>query len=302
MVNDSCLICDSFTTSAYIHLKSNNLLALKCKQCGHIFVKNSPITSNNIADYYTMADFKGNRLLQELEYPDYYSDCFAGYNEKLDSSLVLKQFHEKANYFKSEFPHGGRLLDVGCATGVFLDMMKKEEWDVEGVEISEELALYANKSFSVKVHIKDLTREEFDCEPFDVITLFDVIEHIPDPNQMINACKNLLTNDGMLLLRTPTEDSLLRDIAKIFYFLSAKKIDSPMLWFYSFEHLHSFSFNTLNALLKKHGFHIKKIYREEESLERINLPKFVKIGMKLIYLLSKLSNKQHKITVIAKKS
>ncbi len=302
MNTEDCLICDSLATSVYIHLKSNNLVALKCKQCGHIFVKNSPITSDNIADYYTMADFKGNRLLQELEYPDYYTDCFADYNEKLDSSLVLEQFHEKTSYFESVFPHGGRLLDVGCATGVFLDMMKKRGWDVEGVEISDELASYARKTFSLNVHVTDLTREKINSEPFHVITLFDVIEHIPDPNLMIAACRDLLVEDGVLLLRTPTEEGLLRDIAKVIYRMSLTKAEYPMLWFYSFEHIHSFSLNTLNAILKKNGFSISKVFREEESFERVNVPEYVKVIIKSINLLSSLLNKQHKITVIAKKS
>ena len=298
----SCLICHSSDINTYFHLKSNGLVALKCKECGHVFVNNSPITSDNISDFYTMDDFKGQRKLQnETWYSDYYSDCFANYEDNLNSSFVLKQFQEKADYFNLEFPQGGRLLDVGCATGVFLDMMRKRGWDVEGLEVSDELASYARKTFSLNVHVKDLTREKLSSEPFHVITLFDVIEHIPDPNLMIATCRDLLVDNGILLLRTPTEEGLLRDIAKVIYRMSLTKIEFPMLWFYSFEHIHSFSLNTLNTILKRHGFSISKVFREEESLERINIPEYMKIIMKGMNLLSSLSNKQHKITVIAKK-
>ena len=299
----NCLICHSSDVETYFHLKSNDLVALKCKACDHVFVGNSPITSDSIADFYTMDDFKGQRKLQnETWYTDYYSDCFANYADKLNSSLVLKQFQEKIEYFQLNFPHGGRLLDVGCATGVFLDMMRKKGWDVEGLEISDELASYARKAFSLNVHVKDLTREKLNTEPFHVITLFDVIEHIPDPNQMISACKDLIVDDGVLLLRTPTEEGLLRDIAKVIYRMSLSKAEFPMLWFYSFEHIHSFSLKTLSAILKKHGFSISKVFREEESLERINVPEYVKAIIKSVNLLSSRLNKQHKITVIAKKS
>lgn len=298
----NCLICHSSDVDTYFHLKSNDLIALKCKECGHVFVNNSPITSDNISDFYTMDDFRGQRKLQnETWYTDYYSDCFTNYEDKLNSSLVLKQFQEKAEYFDLKFPHGGRLLDVGCATGVFLDMMRKKGWDVEGLEISDELASYARKTFSLNVHVKDLTSEKLNREPFHVITLFDVIEHIPDPNLMISACRDLLVDNGVLLLRTPTEEGLLRDIAKVIYRMSLTKIEFPMLWFYSFEHIHSFSLNTLNTILKRHGFSISKVFREEESLERINIPEYMKIIMRGMNLLSSLSNKQHKITVIAKK-
>ena len=298
----NCFVCQSLNIGTYFHLKSNDLVALKCKECDHVFVKNSPITSDNISDFYTMDDFKGQRKLQnETWYSDYYSDCFANYEDNLNSSFVLKQFQEKADYFDLEFPQGGRLLDVGCATGVFLNMMRKRGWNVEGVEISDELASYALKNFSLAVHVKDLTKEKINSEPFQVITLFDVIEHIPDPNLMIAACRDLLVEDGVLLLRTPTEEGLLRDIAKVIYRMSPIKTEFPMLWFYSFEHIHSFSLSTLAAILKKHGFSISKVFREEESLERINVPEYVKVIIKSINLLSSLLNKQHKITVIAKK-
>jgi len=134
-----------------------------------------------------------------------------------------------------------------------------------------------------------------------VITLFDVIEHIPDPNLMIDACKELLFDNGLLLIRTPTEEGLLRDIAKAIYWGSLTKFELPMRWFYSFEHIHSFSLETLNILLKKHNFSIIKVFREEESLDRLNIPQYIKIIIQGINFLSFVLNKQHKITVIAKK-
>ena len=302
MMNQNCPICYSSKVSHYLHLKSNNLIAKKCKECGHVFIENSPISSDNISDYYTMDDFKGQRQLQNDKwYTDYYADCFSTYEQKLNSSLVLKQFQEKADYFDSEFPQHGRLLDIGCATGVFLDIMQKRGWDVEGVEISDELASYARKTFSLHVHVKDLTREKITCKPFHVITLFDVIEHLPDPHLMISACKSLLTENGILMIRTPTEEGFLRDIAKILYRMTLRRVESPMLWFYSFEHLHSFSLNTLNMMLEKHKIFVSRVFHEEESLERISIPMYMKIMMNGINVISSLLNKAHKITVVGKR-
>jgi 2-polyprenyl-3-methyl-5-hydroxy-6-metoxy-1,4-benzoquinol methylase len=301
MIFQNCLICNSSFLKSYFRLNTNGLVALKCRECGHVFIKNSPITSDNIADFYTLDDYKGRRKLQNKEwYRGYYDDCFADYKLKVGSSLILKQFQEKADYLDLSFPSKGRLLDIGCATGIFLDMMRQRSWDVEGAEISEDLAAYARKAFSLVVHEKDITKEKLISEPFDVITLFDVIEHIPNPNQMLAACKDLLVKDGAILIRTPTEEGLLRDIAKLIYLSSFKNIEYPMLWFYSFEHLHSFSLVTLTSLLNKHGFSVMKVFREEESLERINISRYLKAVMKGMAVLSSLANKQHKITVIAR--
>lgn len=299
----SCPICESTDISDYFTLKSIQLIALKCKYCRHVFIRNSPICSENIAHYYTMSDFMGNRQLQNKEwYTNYYSECFADYERYLDSSETLKQFQQKLIYLDSLYPQRGRLLDIGCATGVFLDMAKKRGWYVEGTEISNELASYASDKFSLKVNVIDLTKEKFNPGiQYDVVTLFDVIEHIPYPNLIIKACRDLLRHGGTLLLRTPTEEGLFRDIAKTIYFFSFKKMELPMLWFYSFEHIQSFSLTTLKYLLKKHNFEIIKIFREEENLQRINVPAFIKLMMRVVSAFSFLLRKQHKITVLARK-
>ncbi len=298
----NCPICGNADISGYFRLRCNNLIALKCKNCSHVFIKNSPINSDNASDYYTMDDFKGNRKLQNDQwYTNYYHECLADYESHLDSSLALKQFREKLNYFNSQFPQKGRFLDVGCATGVFLDMAKKQGWDVEGVEISQELASYARENFSLKVYVADLTKENLNCKPFQVISLFDVIEHITNVNSMVASCGRLLFDGGLLLIRTPTEEALLRDIAKIIYRASLNRFEFPMLWFYSFEHIQSFSLKSLNILLKAHNFSIIKVFREEESLDRLNIPQYINITIRGINLLSALLNREHKITVIARK-
>jgi 2-polyprenyl-3-methyl-5-hydroxy-6-metoxy-1,4-benzoquinol methylase len=249
-----------------------------------------------------MNDFKGNRQLQnEQWYTNYYSDCFDDYDTHLDSSLVLKQFEEKLCYCGELFPQKGRLLDIGCATGVFLDMASKQGLEVEGLEVSRDLAAYARDNFGLKVHCLDLAKDSLDSPPFDVITLFDLIEHIPNVNKMIKGCRNNLSDEGILIIRTPAEEGLLRDIAKIVYNASLRRIELPMLWFYSFEHIQSFSFRSLTRLLEIHDFSIIKVFREEESLERLGIPKYIKFMVKGVNCLSGMLKKQHKIVVIAKK-
>lgn len=301
MNNPICLICNSPDVTDYFHFGFNKLIALKCRNCRHVFIKNSPITSDNAADYYTMEDFEGDRRTQDIKYTNYYCDCFSDYESHTSSSLVLKQFQEKLDYLKLRFPQKGRLLDVGCATGVFLDMARKEGWEVEGVEISPDLASYARKNFSLKVHEHDLTQQKINTKPFQIITLFDLIEHIPDPNLMIAACQKLLVEDGLLLIRTPTEEGLLRNIAKVIFWASLTKVELPMHWFYSFEHIHSFSLKTLTLLLERHNFSVVNVFREEESLDRLDTPGYIKAALSGVNLISSVLDRQHKIAVIAKK-
>ena len=220
----------------------------------------------------------------------------------IKNNKLLKQFEEKLRYCGELFPQRGRLLDIGCATGVFLDMASKQGWEVEGLEVSTDLAAYARDNFGLKVHCLDLTKDHLESPPFDVVTLFDLIEHIPNVNEMIKGSRNILSDEGILIIRTPAEEGLLRDIAKIVYNGSLKKFELPMLWFYSFEHIQSFSFRSLTRLLEQHNFSVIKVFHEEESLERLGIPKYIKFMIKGINRVSSMLNKQHKIVVIAKKT
>jgi SAM-dependent methyltransferase len=203
-------------------------------------------------------------------------------------------------YLDSVFPRKGRLLDIGCATGVFLDMARLDGWDVEGVEVSPELAAYAREKFSLNVHLLDLSKQPLGLGPFKVITMFDVIEHLPDARGMITACQKLLAPGGLLLIRTPTEEGLMRDVAKMVYWCSLKRVELPMLWFHSFEHIQSFSLKSMRRLLEERRFSILKIFREDESVERLNIPLYVKYAVKGVNLCSSAVGKQHKVCVIAK--
>jgi hypothetical protein len=118
---------------------------------------------------------------------------------------------------------------------------------------------------------------------------------------VVAACKELLVEDGLLLLRTPTEEGFLRSIAKAIFWMTKNRIEFPMLWFYSYEHIHSFSVFTLGKMIRKHGFAILEVFREEESLERSNIPGYGKIMIQGLNFVSALLDRQHKITVVASK-
>jgi len=120
-----CPVCCSDNVYEYFYLRKNDLIAQKCTDCSHVFVQNSPISSSNAADYYTMDDFDGNRKLQSNElYTNYYCQCRADYRQFLQSSQVLRQFKEKINYlndcfqpllnilFFHKYPHNTRRIFI----------------------------------------------------------------------------------------------------------------------------------------------------------------------------------------------
>jgi SAM-dependent methyltransferase len=104
---------------------------------------------------------------------------------------------------------GGRLLDVGCASGLFLRGAADAGWQVTGVEPSERLCRRARAALQGRGEIHCATLEESRLQPgFDAVTLWDVLEHLAEPVTVLERCAGLLKPDGFLFANVPDLDSL----------------------------------------------------------------------------------------------
>lgn len=138
---------------------------------------------------------------------------------------------------------GKRLLDVGCATGAVLQVAREHGWDAGGVEISAWAAEIARrKGFDVRTG----TLEEAHLAEgsMDVVTMFDVIEHIPDPRVTLREIRRVLRPGGALVLQTPNADGF---GARVLY-RSRSMIVQPN------AHLILFSPAGLRTMLEREGF------------------------------------------------
>jgi SAM-dependent methyltransferase len=102
----------------------------------------------------------------------------------------------------------GRLLDVGCATGLFLDGMRRLGWQVQGVEPSRSAAVYARDRFGLDVFQGRLEDAGFADHSFDVVTLWDVLEHVHEPREILSDIARILRPGGLVVLSLPNPDSL----------------------------------------------------------------------------------------------
>lgn len=99
---------------------------------------------------------------------------------------------------------GGRLLDVGCATGNFLyEMARTGRWEVEGVEPNAEAARYGQKRFGLTIHIGELTTVDLPAESYDVITMWNVFEHLHEPMANLRVVARLLKPGGWFVFSIP---------------------------------------------------------------------------------------------------
>jgi 2-polyprenyl-3-methyl-5-hydroxy-6-metoxy-1,4-benzoquinol methylase len=143
---------------------------------------------------------------------------------------------------------GGRLLDIGCATGNYLATMQSLGWEVYGVEIDEGAARYAREQLGLHVVTGTLERTEFPDSFFDAVTMWDVLEHMHRPLESLRQVTRLLKREGQLLLKVPNIGSLQARIFKDKW----SPLDLP-------RHLYFFSPRTVSFLLQKAGLFVERV-------------------------------------------
>ncbi len=103
---------------------------------------------------------------------------------------------------------GRRLLDIGCGSGTFLHLARKRGFEPHGLDMSGEAVAAAQAQYGLPVRQGDIGGEAWKGDRFDFITMFHVLEHLPDPRQALEAAGRLLTPGGRLILQVPNVSSL----------------------------------------------------------------------------------------------
>ena len=149
-----------------------------------------------------------------------------------------------------KYIRNGRILDIGCGRGVFLNVMKKKGWTVAGTEYERNIAESITKNYNIHVVTGNPGDWGFPPGSFDVVTMNHVLEHMSDPEIAIDDCSRLLVRGGLLVVAVPNITSLQSSLGKHLWF----HLDIPY-------HLYHFSEEGLASLLEKYNFNLLKIRR-----------------------------------------
>jgi len=141
----------------------------------------------------------------------------------------------------------GRLLDIGAGSGILIEQAKKIGFEAEGVEPSVELQTRA-RELALNVHLGVLPHPDV-RGPFDVITIVDVIEHVPDPVGLLRQARELLSPDGVLLVATPDRRSLVA------------RLMGWRWWHYRVAHIGYFDRKTLEVAISGAGLKVSAVKR-----------------------------------------
>jgi SAM-dependent methyltransferase len=120
------------------------------------------------------------------------------------------------------------LFDVGCGEGAFMSAAAKIGWQVIGTELTPKAAAHAHERTGLPVLSGDLSREAlFRQTSCDAVTLWGILEHVPNPDALIAGCVRLLRPGGVLLLETPNPQGLFRRVSLSLVRLSGKRFQQP---------------------------------------------------------------------------
>jgi 2-polyprenyl-3-methyl-5-hydroxy-6-metoxy-1,4-benzoquinol methylase len=227
---NKCYLCDSSKNK--IVFNEFGIDMLKCKKCGHVY-----------------SSYK-----QDQNYADYFGEKI----EKQDH-FWWKEAHDRMyNDFGEKFLKNkkGRILDVGCGLGYFLKFISKyNNWKGFGSEISKSAVEYADKNLGLE-NIKQGRVEEsgFSNNYFDIISLWDVIEHIPNPRPLLSYLYDILKENGVLFMHTP---NISIQLPKAKFKKIIKGLNKDVHYMEAKDHINIYSQKIIKRLLKEVGF--KKI-------------------------------------------
>ena len=188
--NHNCPACRS--SRRKVRFERFGRKIMQCLNCDLGYMDAFPA---DVEDVYSHTGYLESHEVNYLKNVDYRKKRFA--MERLD--IIRRHLKQPATC--------ARLLDVGCGTGWFLEVAKDQGYIVSGVEIGKQLAQYTSKKLGATIHTIPLTDLPA-TELFDVITLFDVLEHVNDPRVVLKSLREHLNPGGIGLIFTPNLDSV----------------------------------------------------------------------------------------------
>ena len=234
------------------------------------------------------------------------------YFQKEIRETFVKEFESRLKTMKRYQPGCGKLLDVGCGIGHFLDTARRQGWEVRGLDISENAAAAAQEAYELKVAVGTLEDSGFTDREFDCMTLWDVIEHIRRPLENVRAANRLLRNGGILVMKTPDESSLFKQFARASYHLLGGSGSFLLKYVYYIPHYFSYTRKAMTLMLERSGFEVLEYEADETPMEfavekiHVHYPKdpkrkWVVAGLPWVRRLARLLKRSNKMVVYARK-
>ncbi len=194
LISRPCAVCGAQQPRLYWRLAG--WLYVRCRQCGHVYQDPQPdqqaLQARYAQQYFEYEQENEQRFLQLM---------LLGLADAHIEVRLLRRL--TGNGIASTAPPLPRLLDVGCATGALLAHYQKQGWQTQGVELCREAADWGEAQRGVSIFKGQLIEAQFPAASFDFIHASHLIEHLPDPYQLLEECRRLIAPRGLIVIVTP---------------------------------------------------------------------------------------------------
>jgi 2-polyprenyl-3-methyl-5-hydroxy-6-metoxy-1,4-benzoquinol methylase len=221
------------------------------------------------------------------------------YSDTPDNPLV--QLYERwLDALERERPPG-RLLDIGCGTGLFLAVARRRGWEPYGVDDCGAATAHARDHFGLEVWDGQFT--DFAARRglrFDAIAMWDIIEHTRAPVALLAAARDVLAPGGVIGISTPNQRSILDVVAGLLYRASGGRLTKPLEKFYIEQHFLYFSPDTLRDALGRADLTAVRLDRELTELRRLALTPATRIVLETLFLAARMTGLENRLFAIAR--
>lgn len=224
-VDITCAGCAQAGAARVLWGKAGETPYVRCRHCGLVQLASAPPAAALTEIYENRAALQG--------YLDTRTDP------------VTRFRHERILAHVEQWGRRGRLLDVGCSDGRFLEVARDAGWEVEGVDASAMFLREAEKLVGPVVHHGTIETVNLPSERFDAINMSHLFEHVPDQRSLLRRAKELLKRGGVLAISTPNVDSV-----------AALALRTAWVWSEPDRHTVLPSRLTLSRMLEREGFQI----------------------------------------------
>ncbi|NPA33905.1 MAG: class I SAM-dependent methyltransferase [Chlorobi bacterium] len=253
----------------------------RCVQCDSVYSNPMPI---NINQFY------------ESENPDEYFDVI------LTKDDILKRWESIQQFMQNDIKGLARVLDVGAGIGIWTRFLAKRFNEVIAIEPSGTFfkVLKKNTSDASNIQALQCTLEEFASEHsearFDLVFIHEVLEHVPNPVEILSIARNMLKNSGIIYICVPNNRWLTYELVKLVYGLTGRCFTPHLAPLHPPFHLYEFSKNTIRYMASMLNLDIVAI---QTRTDRTYVPGLLH---PIVKFFSRLLDKGYEVEVLLKKS
>ncbi len=197
----------------------------------------------------------------------------------------------------------GKLLDIGCGLGFFPDMAQRSGWEAHAVEVGDFAAKYARDKFKLDVFAGTVEEANFPSAHFDVVTLWDLMEHLNKPEQTVAEISRITKPGGLILIFTPNQDSLVDRLIYLTYRFSVGKARSLAQKVYiPVQHLCFFSPRVLTLILRRQSYEVEYFETVPLQAYRCSIAsRIVRSGATVVDFIGRVFNSSYHMVMIGRK-